>query len=163
MSDIDSVINTLASISVSGGGDTPETVIDPLGYVADNSLMSWRSDAYRFAFVLTDANHKTANNYGYDNLNEVADKLAEMEVVTSVICSSSYNDYRYLYEKTGGIWADIYSSNFSNEMLNLSNSIIESVVREMTLELKEPRMMVNMSVCYLANNDTSRSNCEKHA
>lgn len=157
MNDIDSVINTLASISVSGGGDTPETVIDPLGYVADNGLMSWRSDAYRFAFVLTDANHKTANNYGYNNLNEVADKLAEMEVVTSVICSSSYNDYQYLYEKTGGIWADIYSSNFSNEMLNLSNSIIESVVREMTLELKEPRLLVNMSVCYFADDKTSQS------
>lgn len=163
MNDIDAVVNTLSSISVSGGGDTPETVIDPLGYVADNSLMSWRSDAYRFAFVLTDANHKTANNYGYNNLNEVADKLAEMEVVTSVICSSSYNDYQYLYEKTGGIWADIYSSNFSNEMLNLSNSIIESVVREMTLELKEPRLLVNMSVCYFADDKTSQSDSYKES
>ena len=163
MNDIDSVVSTLASISVSGGGDGPETVIDPLGYVADNSLMSWRSDAYRFAFVLTDANHKTHNSYGYKNLTEVADKLAEMEVVTSVICSKSYNDYKYLYEKTGGIWANINSSNFANEMLNLSNSIIESVVREMTLELKEPRLLVNMSVCYLANDKTSRSDKYKES
>ena len=163
MNDIDSVVKTLASISVSGGGDGPETVIDPLGYVADNSLMSWRSDAYRFAFVLTDANHKTDNGYGYKNLTEVADKLAEMEVVTSVICARSYNNYKYLYEKTGGIWADIYSRNFAKEMLNLSNSIIESVVREMTLELKEPRLLVNMSVCYLADDETSRSDAYRES
>ena len=163
MNDIDSVVKTLASISVSGGGDGPETVIDPLGYVADNSRMSWRSDAYRFAFVLTDANHKTDNGYGYKNLTEVADKLAEMEVVTSVICARSYNNYKYLYEKTGGIWADIYSRNFAEEMLNLSNSIIESVVREMTLELKEPRLLVNMSVCYLADDETSRSDAYRES
>ena len=163
MNDIDSVVKTLASISVSGGGDGPETVIDPLGYVADNSRMSWRSDAYRFAFVLTDANHKTDNGYGYKNLTEVADKLAEMEVVTSVICARSYNNYKYLYEKTGGIWADIYSRNFAKEMLNLSNSIIESVVREMTLELKEPRLLVNMSVCYLADDETSRSDAYRES
>ena len=163
MTSIDSVVDTLGSIDASGGGDTPETVVDPLGYVADNNLMKWRSDAYRFAFVLTDANHKANNNYGYSSLEEVTDKLAEMEVVTSVICNSYYDDYDYLYETTGGIWANIYSSYFDDEMLALSDSIIESVTREMTLNLSEPRLLVNMSVCYLANNRKSQSESYKNS
>ena len=42
-------------------------------------------------------------------------------------------------------------------MMNLSNSIIESVTRQMTLSLCEPRMLVNMSVCYYADDKTSQS------
>ena len=158
MTDIDSVVSALGSIRASGGGDGPETVMDPLGYVADNGLMSWRSDAYKFAFVLTDADYKTSNNYGYTSMSQLVDQLADMKVVTSVITSTSYTGtYSNLYSSTGGIWANINSASFDEEMLALSDSIIESVTREMTLHLSEPRMLVNMAVCYLANDATSRS------
>ena len=158
LTDTDDVVSELESIDATGGGDGPETVMDPLGYVADNSLMSWRSDAYRFAFVLTDADYKTNNNYGYTSMSSLISKLAQMEVVTSVITSSSYQStYASLYETTGGIYADINSSAFNAEMLALSDSIIESVTREMTLTLSEPRLLVNMSVCYLADDSTSQS------
>lgn len=158
VTDIDSVVSILQGIDADGGGDGPETVMDALGYVADNDLMSWRSDAYRFAFVLTDANYKTNNNYGYTDLGTLTAKLANMNVVTSVITSSSYKStYTGLYNGTGGIYADINSKSFDQEMMNLSNSIIESVTRQMTLSLSEPRMLVNLSVCYYADDDTSQS------
>ena len=158
LTDIDSVVGELSSITATGGGDDPETVLDPLGYVADNSLMQWRSDAYRFAFVLTDANYKIDNNYGYSSMPEITAQLAKMDVITSVITSESYKStYSDLYETTGGIYADINSATFDVEMLGLSNSIIDSVAREMTLKLREPRMLVNMSVCYFADDKTSQS------
>ncbi|MGM9577831.1 MAG: S-layer homology domain-containing protein [Evtepia sp.] len=161
---IDSVVSALGSITASGGGDTPETVMDALGYVADNSLMKWRSDAYRFAFVLTDANYKTNNNYGYTSMSELTTKLDSMDVVTSVITSTSYQStYSGLYNGTGGIYANINSSSFSTEMQNLSNSIIESVTREITLTLSEPRMLVNMAVCYFANDSTSQSSAYRES
>ena len=158
LKDIGSVVNALDSIVATGGGDGPESVLDPLGYVADNRQMQWRSDAYRFAFVLTDANYKVANNYGYDSMDEVVEQLKRMEVVTSVITSSSHSgDYYDLYHETGGIYANIYSGDFDQEMLELSDSIVESVTKEMTLHLHEPRMLVNMSVCYFADDATSMS------
>ncbi len=158
LTSVEAVENALTSIKASGGGDNPESLLDPLGYVADNSLMSWRSDAYRFAFVLTDASYKDANNYGYTDMNQVIEKLKEMEVVTSVITSSSLRDkYAPLYDTTGGIYANINSRSFDEEMLSLSSSIVESVTRKMTLHLSEPRMLVNMSVCYFANDRTSMS------
>ncbi len=158
------VVSTLQSISVSGGGDGPETVIDALGYVADNSFMKWRSDAYRFAFVLTDANYKTNNNFGYSSLSQLAVKLAEMEIVTSVITSSSYKStYSELYTTTGGIYANIYSGSFEDEMMALSDSIIKSVTREMNLTISEPRLLVNLSVCYFANDKTSQSEAYKNS
>ena len=164
VTDIDSVVSILQGIDANGGGDGPETVMDALGYVADNDLMSWRSDAYRFAFVLTDANYKTNNNYGYTDLGTLTAKLANMNVVTSVITSSSYKStYTGLYNGTGGIYADINSKSFDQEMMNLSNSIIESVTRQMTLSLCEPRMLANMSVCYLANDSTSQSSAYENS
>ncbi|MGN1308159.1 MAG: S-layer homology domain-containing protein [Faecousia sp.] len=164
LTDVDSVVGELSSITATGGGDVPETVLDPLGYVADNSLMSWRSDAYRFAFVLTDANYKIDNNYGYSSMSEVTAQLAKMDVITSVITSGSYKStYSDLYDTTGGIYADINSATFDVEMLALSNSIIESVVREMTLKLSEPRMLVNMSVCYFADDKTSQSDAYRES
>ena len=156
--DSDSVAEILQKIRVTGGGDGPETAVDALGYVADNGIMSWRSDAYRFAFLLTDANNKMANDFGYTSMQELADVLAKMNVVTSVISPSSYKShYKCLFETTDGIWADIYSRTFDEEMLKLSDSIIASVTREVDLHLSEPRMLVNLAVCYFADDDNSQS------
>lgn len=157
--DIDSVVEVLGNISVSGGGDTPETAIDALGMMADKDNMSWRSDAHKFAFVLTDADYKVNNNYGYENLDDITRTLAGMNVVTSVITSTGYcqNTYKSLYDTTGGIFANINASNFNAEMLALSDSIATSVTREIDLVLSEPRMKVNMAVCYFADDSTSQS------
>lgn len=158
MTSIEGVTSALGNIVVDGGGDGPETPLDALGYAANNGLMNWRSDAHRFAFVLTDAGYHNTNNHGYSGMADMVDTLAEMGIVTSVITSSSYKaTYSTLYEGTGGIYANINSSSFDEEMMNLSNSIIASVTREMTLTLSEPRMLVNLAVCYYANDASSQS------
>lgn len=158
LTDIDSVVEVLEGIEATGGGDTPETVLDALGYVADPDLSKWRSDAYRFCFVLTDAGIKVDNGYGYEGLGDAVDDLADDNVVTSVITSSGCrDDYADLIDATGGIYADINSSDFDEEMLELSTSIIDSVAKDMTLNLSEPRLLVNLTACYFADDKKSQS------
>ena len=82
--------NTLTNITVSGGGDIPETPIDALGYLIDGSTMLWSSDAYKFSVVLTDAGYKVDNRHGYSSLSEIANKLAEKNINTSIITDTNY-------------------------------------------------------------------------
>lgn len=155
--ELSSVTDALTDISVSGGGDTDETAIDALGKVASDTMF-WRSGAYRFAFVLTDAGYKTDNQYGYTSLEDITNALKAKEIVTSVITDSGYQStYAPLYNGTGGIYADINSSSFKDEMLALADNIVETTKREMTLTLSEPRVKYNLAVCYYADDDTSRS------
>lgn len=117
--------NTLTNITVSGGGDIPETPIDALGYLIDGSTMLWSSDAYKFSVVLTDAGYKVDNRHGYSSLSEIANKLAEKNINTSIITDTNYySDYSELVSKTGGIKADIYSSNFSDVLQELADKVI---------------------------------------
>lgn len=162
-SKIDAVENVLASIELGNGGDWPETPIDALGEIADSSAMKYRSDAHKFAFVLTDAGYKNDNTHGYKDMDDVTNALEKLGIVTSVITTSSYKrEYTNLIEQTKGIYADIYASDFKSEMLNLSASIIDAVTREMTLTLSEPRLLVNMSACYFADDKTSKSSDYKN-
>ena len=155
--ELSSVTGALSEIRADGGGDTDETVIDALGKVASDTMF-WRSGAYRFAFVLTDAGYKTDNQYGYSSLADITDALKTKEIVTSVITTSgNKSKYTSLYEGTGGIYADINSSSFKDEMLALADNIVKTTTREMTLTLSEPRVKYNLAVCYYADDDTSRS------
>lgn len=156
--DVESVISVLEDIPLGDGGDWAETPIDALGEIANIDAMNYRSDAHKFAFVLTDADYKNNNNYGYADMDDITRTLAGLNIVTSVITDSYYKPtYRTLYNGTNGIYANIYASDFNAEMLTLSNSIVEAVTREVDLTLSEPRMLVNLSVCYFANDKTSQS------
>lgn len=155
--DLESVTGVLAKIKATGGGDTPETVLDALGKVASEELY-WRNDSYHFAFLLTDAGYKNENNYGYKSMSALIKDLVKKEIYTSVITSSDYKStYKDLYTKTNGIYANIYSKNFNGEMLKLADSVIKTTSRSVTLKLTEPRIKYNLSVCYLANDDYSKS------
>ncbi len=151
------VIDVLSKISVSGGGDTPETTIDALGMAASSS-MNWRSGASKYAFVLTDAGFKTNNNYGYSGMDSMITALKQQKIITSVITDSSYKSaYQSLYEKTGGIYASISSSTFASEMQKLAENVVSTAAGDMELTLSEPRLLYNLSVCYLADDATSQS------
>jgi|GEM_PF-1209258 len=118
-------ISTLTKISATGGGDTPETPIDALGYLTDESAMLWSSDAHKFAILLTDASHKVDNRHGYTSLSDVADDLANKNIYTSVITSPSlYSTYSSLTTKTDGINANINSSNFSTILQDFADSVL---------------------------------------
>ncbi len=151
------VTGILTDIRADGGGDTPESVMDALGLVAQDNVY-WRSDARKYAFLLTDANYKTGNNYGYADMNQLINDLVKKEIVTSVITrNSEKSTYAQLYGKTGGIFADIFSSDFREEMLKLAQNIVDFTIADMSLHLSEPRFLYNLSVCYLADDKTSQS------
>ena len=117
-------VNTLTGISVGGGFDWPETPIDALGFLTDGKTMMWSSDSYKFAFLLTDAPYEIDNRHGYESLSEVAGDLKNMNIHTSVITMPSlYSTYNALTLRTGGINADISSSDFSDVMKDYAESV----------------------------------------
>ena len=121
----DQIVSTLSKITAYGGGDGPETALDAYGRVLDNTYMSWSGDAYKFTVLLTDADFKVNNKYGYKSLTEIADKLAEKNICSSIITSTGfYGTYTELPDKTGGIKADI-RSDFSTVLSDLADRIVE--------------------------------------
>lgn len=120
------MITTLTKLTANGGGDEPETPIDGLGYLVDeeNTLL-WSSKAYKFAVLLRDASPKTNNRHGITSMSQMADLLVANKINTSVITTSGCKTYYdVLINKTGGIYANINSSNFSQELISLANKII---------------------------------------
>jgi len=126
----DSLISTLASIDADGGGDTPESVIDGFGHVLDNRHMDWSPDAFKFAVLLTDADYKTENIYGYSSLEEIANELASINMTTSVITSTYlFDTYNVLNNKTGGLQVDI-TSDFDKALSDLADKITGRSLRD---------------------------------
>lgn len=162
--DVESVISVLEDITLGNGGDWAETPIDALGEIADTDAMKYRSDAHKFAFVLTDADYKNNNNYGYADMDDITRTLAGLNIVTSVITNSDYKStYSTLYNTTGGIYADIYANDFNAVMLDLANNIIDVIIEDVTLTLTEGRMLINLAVCYYADDSTSQSETYRDA
>ncbi|MDR1018276.1 MAG: VWA domain-containing protein [Lachnospiraceae bacterium] len=117
--------------NVGGGGDDPETVFDAVVYLTED-YMDWRDNATRFAVVLTDASYKIDTKFAslYSNIDNVVSDLtarSERKITISVVTSEDYKSgsdgYEKLYSSTGGIWADINSSDFSKELLNLADTL----------------------------------------
>ncbi|MCH5187786.1 MAG: VWA domain-containing protein, partial [Oscillospiraceae bacterium] len=159
LTDVDRMEDILGSMKA-GGGDK-EVPIDGLGYLVHHGTMRWRSSAHKFAFLLTDENgNDDANNrWGYTNMDDLAALLKEEGVTTSVVTKTSAdfeNTYGVLYKTTGGMRVDINSSNFAEKMIEMADSIIGKVEKELTLELSEPRLLVDLSVCYYANTDYTK-------
>ena len=137
MTDPEDVSDVLSSISITGGGDENETVVDALGLMLSDSL-SFRNNASKFAILLTDAGYKTDNNYGYLSMDDLIDDLVEKGVNTSVISSTSLEStYGALYTETDGIFCDIYG-NFADQLSALADHVREIVdVVKITLQTTE--------------------------
>lgn len=119
----DEMVHTLASIQAKDGGDTPETLVDAMGYLLDDGTMRFRSDAYRFAVILTDADVKNKNRHDLRDMKEVTDKLVEKGIYTSVISSDGLKEYYSdVYTRTEGIFADI-QSDFAAILKDLADRI----------------------------------------
>ena len=114
--------DAINNIYLANGGDWEETAVDGM-MLAYNDLEE-RKDARVFYILLTDAECKDTNNYGVSSLGECTDMLAGDSINVSVITSSECrSEYSYLYETTGGIYADIYSD-FSQTLLDYLVPII---------------------------------------
>ena len=112
--------NEISKLSVSGGSDEPETVIDALEMARQLDL---RESSHKFFIVVTDAGFKVNNNYGISSMDEMIEYLNKDNINVSVV-SSGYNSYEYkdLYEKTGGVYANV-SGNFKEELFSIADMI----------------------------------------
>lgn len=113
----------IASLSVNGGGDYPETAIDALEMAR---RLDMRKSSQKFFVLVTDATYKADNNYGIGSMSEMTDLLVEDGINTSVVsegcCMESYRD---LYTRTGGIFANV-GGNFKDELLGIAGNIMDN-------------------------------------
>lgn len=130
--DTDKVIAEIETLKVTGGGDYPESLVDALGYVVSDDVMTFNKFAAKFAFVLTDADYKVGNRWGYESLDQVADKLSAKGIQTTVVTHpDNYAEdggtlsgrYTGLVEKTGGKLIDL-SSDFATDLSVYAKDII---------------------------------------
>lgn len=127
------VIKTLQDVkaNVTGGGDTPETVFDALGYVVDGKTFDFGENAHKFVVVLSDANYKEKNSFGYTETSMIA-KLIEQGVNLSVITEPCYfSDYRDLVaDSSDSNLFDIDSPTFSKDLEKLADVIFTTIQKE---------------------------------
>lgn len=124
--DIEAFREEVGSLTASGGGDNPETIIDALETARRLDL---REDAAKFFIGITDADYKTYNKFGISNMDEMIDLLVSDDIITSIVTSTNYfDDYEELTLRTGGILCDI-NKDFANELMKLIE-LIGDVVEE---------------------------------
>ena len=122
---VSSFKSELSSLGVSGGGDTPESVVDAL-YCARN--MEYRTGVKKYIILLTDANYKNGTSVDSGaTLTDEIKKLVEEEIVVSVVTTPSYYyTYNSLVSQTDGVTANI-NQNFASALTPLITKMGEQV------------------------------------
>ena len=69
-SQIDELKVQIGNLEADGGGDTPESLVDALGFVVNDKVMTWNDYAAKFAIVVTDAGYNETNQWGYKGMDE---------------------------------------------------------------------------------------------
>lgn len=132
------LIKTLQVVkaNVDGGGDTPETVFDALGYVVDGKTFDFNKeekDAHKFVIVLSDADFKEENRFGYTE-SSMIEKLKEEDVNVSVITNTwNYDSYKSIVankENPTENLFDINSKIFSENLNKLADVIFKTIEDE---------------------------------
>lgn len=116
-------ITALTEVSADGGGDTAETPIDALAHLTEGSI-SWSSDAYKFAVLITDAGYKNDNNHGISGMDDMIQRLSNADIQVSTITPSGYYDeYGSLAGMTGGIQGNL-SGDFSEVLRDYAEAVV---------------------------------------
>ena len=112
------VKDALSGIRTGNGYD--ETPIDAMGMMVTGDI-GWRSDASRFAILLTDEGYSPFNNYGYIGMSDLINDLVAAQISTSVVSKPELErTYHDLYTETDGIFVDIYSTDFAQDLAKLA-------------------------------------------
>lgn len=120
---VDDFKSDVANLVVDGGGDEPESDVDALETAR---RLNYRSTANKFVILITDASYKEGNRYDVASMSDEINALKKDGIVTSVVTSDELQDtYKDVYEKTGGIYCNIYDSEFSTQLLKLADMIGE--------------------------------------
>lgn len=126
---------TLGNIEVDGGGDIPETLIDAMGYLLNEDEIMFRSDACKFAVVLTDATYKEKNRYDL-TMDTLIKKLNEKNIITSVITADgNFSDYKDLVGEKGCFNID---GDYKEELKKVAEIIFDTkVIPGSTISVKK--------------------------
>ncbi len=123
--DVRSFQDEIARLTVTGGGDREETVIDALEAAR---LLDTREGVDTFFVVVTDADYKSENNYGVASMEEEIETLRADGIVTSVVTKPTYYGvYRPLTDVTGGLLTNI-DGNFATELAKLADMIQDVIL-----------------------------------
>lgn len=136
--EIEKLITEIENLEAFGGGDTPESLVDALGFVLDDDTMLWNKDAAKFAIVLTDAPYKVTNSWGYESMDDVITLLAEKDIKTTVITHKDTFEwdmditleevYSDLVTKTKGTMIDMTDS-FGDDLITYAEKIIADTAK----------------------------------
>lgn len=109
-------------LEIEGGGDFPETPIDALETAR---RMKKHESAKKYIILVTDEKYKNDNRYGIKDMDEMINLLCQDEVTVSVV-SHEYrkDDYKSLYQKTGGKFAAV-NQNFAENLLGIAGGVIK--------------------------------------
>ena len=121
-SNINKFKKKVEKLETGGGGDIPETPIDALEKAR---RLKKHASAKKHIILVTDAKYKTDNSYGIKDMDEMIDLLCKDDTTVSVV-SHEYmrDDYKKLYEKTGGKFAAV-SRNFAEQLLEIAGGVID--------------------------------------
>lgn len=123
--DLEAYKAAIGNLRLGDGGDIPESAVDALETAR---LLDMRASAGKIFVLVTDAGYWDSNRYGIASMAEEIDLLINAGVTCSVVTSSSYqNTYLDLYERTNGVYVNIYG-NFYNELMALAEKVSEDIV-----------------------------------
>ena len=125
--DVNTYQNMITNLSLGGGGDVPECAIDAL---ETTRQLDYRPSATKWLVLVSDATYKVDNRYGIASLAEEVELLKQSGIKCIVVSSKDTKEqYRPLYEQTGGTWIDIYD-NFQLTLKQLAKEIADDIYQE---------------------------------
>ena len=125
--DLNTYQTMITNLSLGGGGDVPECAVDAL---ETTRQLSYRPSATKWLVLVTDATYKVDNRFGIDSLAEEVELLKQSGIKCIVVSSKDTKEqYRPLYEQTGGTWIDIYDD-FQLTLKQLAKEIADDIYQE---------------------------------
>ena len=120
--DTETFKKALQNLGRTGGGDTPECAIDALAMAYN---LDMRESAEKCFVLVTDADYKIANNFGYTSDTQLFNEIANKDINVAVATGTGYYSvYKKLVDTTKGFCCNIYG-NFQKELLKISDFISE--------------------------------------
>ncbi len=119
----DEFIEEIQKLSITGGGDIPESAVDALETAR---LSEFRNSAMKSIILVTDASYKEGTNYdGLSSMEEEIERLVEDEIKVSVLTTTYVsNYYTELVEHTGGQMFDM-NVDFAEPLVEVYTSVKE--------------------------------------
>ena len=137
-------LEAMTGVVLGYGGDAPETPIDALAHLTNGSL-SWSSDSYKFAVLITDADYKTNNNHGISGMSDMITRLQKANIqVTTITPSGYYDEYGNLAGLTGGVQINLYGDfaaalrEYADAVIGGANDTQDYTVRVLETSTKTP-------------------------